>query len=371
MNKQVRILSGLHRGAEVSVASDDRCVVGSDAECSIVLFDPQVAPRHCVLQVDEFGVTCRALDASVSIDNEPLNPGEVATLEDFALIRCGQAALSVGPAQGDWKIAEHALHAPRSKPLYAVRSLRQLNPYALFATVLFGITCVIGLAYAALSDRPYELTASRVDAARTWLKKIAPEGSELTIGAEAAPSHELLLTGYVRDDKQMRSLLNASRATDFTPRIEVYAVDEMTASMHRLLRLAQLPCELQYQGAGQFACIETVPSDSVAMRLRTIARDVPGLRTLQVTVVPPPPVLAAEPAPSPPVVTSGPVRLTQKFAVLMFRNQRFLIGQYGERYREGEQFDGFTINRIGVDKIWFERDGQEFEFYVAALRTAK
>jgi hypothetical protein len=55
----------------------------------------------------------------------------------------------------------------------------------------------------------------------------------------------------------------------------------------------------------------------------------------------------------------------------MFRNQRFLIGPYGERYTEGDQFDGFRINRIGVDKILFERDGREFEFYVAALRAAK
>ena len=71
------------------------------------------------------------------------------------------------------------------------------------------------------------------------------------------------------------------------------------------------------------------------------------------------------------VVTSGPVRLTQKFSVLMWRNQRYLIGQFGERYREGEDFDGFKISRIGVDKILFERDGKEFEFYVAALRTSK
>jgi hypothetical protein len=55
----------------------------------------------------------------------------------------------------------------------------------------------------------------------------------------------------------------------------------------------------------------------------------------------------------------------------MWRNQRYLIGQFGERYREGEEFDGFKISRIGVDKIMFERDGKEFEFYVAALRTPK
>ena len=368
MSKQVRILSGLHRGAEVTVANDEHCVIGCDPECSIVLFDPQVAPRHCVLQADEFGLSCRALEAAVVVDDRPIAAGEVAKLEDFSLIRCGQAALSIGPPQGDWSIAERALTAPRTKPMHAVRSLRQLNPYALFATVLFGITCVIGLAYAALSDRSYELTPTRVEAARAWLKKIAPEGSELTIGADAAPSHQLLLTGYVRDDTQLRSLLSATRASDFAPRVEVYAIDEMTGSMERLLRLAELPCNLHYQGSGQYLCGETVPSETIAMRLRTIARDVPGLRALHVSVVPPPVVAAAPPAP---VVTSGPVRLTQKFSVLMWRNQRYLIGQFGERYREGEDFDGFKISRIGVDKILFERDGKEFEFYVAALRTPK
>lgn len=368
MSKQVRILSGLHRGAEVAVTSE-HCVIGSDPECSIVLFDPQVAPRHCVLQADEFGLSCRALDAAVTIDDRPVAAGEVAKLEDFSLIRCGQAALSIGPPSGDWSIAERALTTPRTKPMQAVRSLRQLNPYALFATVLLGITCVIGLAYAALSDRPYELTPSRVEAARAWLKKIAPEGSELTIGADASPSHQLLLTGYVRDDAQMRSLLSATRASDFAPRVEVYAVDEMTSSMDRLLRLADLACELRYQGSGQFLCAEAVPSDTIAMRLRTVARDVPGLRALHVSVVPPP-MVAAAPPPAP-VVASGPVRLTQKFSVLMWRNQKYLIGQFGERYREGEEFDGFRIARIDVDKIKFEREGKEFEFYVAALRTPK
>jgi hypothetical protein len=167
----------------------------------------------------------------------------------------------------------------------------------------------------------------------------------------------------------LRSLLSATRGSDFAPRVEVYAIDEMTSSMERLLRLADLACELRYQGSGQFLCAEAVPSDSVAMRLRTVARDVPGLRALHVSVVPPP-MVAAAPPPAP-VVESGPVRLTQKFSVFMWRNQKYLIGQFGERYREGEDFDGFKIARIDVAKIKFEREGKEFEFYVAALRTPK
>lgn len=369
MNRQLRILSGLHRGAEVPIGREQRCVIGSSAECSIVLFDAQVAPKHCVVQSDAFGLSCRALDAAVTIGDREIAAGEVAKLADFTLVRCGQAAFSVGSEAGDWSIPERALQAPRARSLHAVRSLRQINPYALFATVLLGITCVIGLAYAALSDRTYELTADRVEAARAWLKKIAPADSELAIGADTLPGQQLLLTGYVRNEPQLQALLAASRRSSFAPRVEVYSIDEMTAAMERLSRLAQLPCEPRYQGAGQFSCADAVSSDAVAAKLRMVARDVPGLRGLQISVLSPP-VVAAAPSPAAPP-PSDPVRLTQKFSVLMWRNQRYLIGQYGERYKEGEQFDGFKINRIGFDKILFEREGREFEFYVAALSLPK
>jgi hypothetical protein len=99
--------------------------------------------------------------------------------------------------------------------------------------------------------------------------------------------------------------------------------------------------------------------------LRSLARDVPGLRVLDIDVNSPPTAVASAPPPA-----GAPPRLTQKFSVLMFRNQRLLIGPYGERYREGEEFDGFKIDRIEIDKVTFARDGRQFDFYVAALRTA-
>lgn len=371
MSRQLRILSGLHRGAEVSLDREQRCVVGSSGDCSVVLFDAQVAPRHCVIQLDDFGLSCRALDAPVMLGERELAPGEVAKLDDLAPIRCGQAVLCAGPEGAQWPSEEALQAAPRMKPLQAVRSLRQLNPYALFATVLLGITCVIGLAYAALSDREYEITADRVAAARVWLESVAPEGSELAIGTDTLPGQQLLLTGYVSNEAHLQALLAASRRSSFAPRIEVYSVEDMKASMQRLSHLAQLPCEPRYDGGGQLACVDAVSSEFAASKLRMVSRDVPGLRGLQVTVQPPAVVAqAAAPLVEPPAAQPA-MRLTQKFSVLMWRNQRYLIGQYGERYREGEQFDGFTIHRIGVDKIMFERDGQQFEFYVAALRTPK
>lgn len=369
MSKQLRILSGVHRGAELALDDRERCVVGSAAQCSVVLLDSQVAPCHCLVQLDDFGPTCRALDAPVSVGERKIAAGEVARLEDFVPVRCGEAAFAVGPDNGDWTIAERALQPPKAK-LHAVRSLRQLNPFALFAMVLLGISGVIGLAYATLSDGPVELTANRIERARAWLKKVAPTGSELAIGASTTSREELLLTGYVRTKEQADDLLRASRNSGFTPRVEVYNIDQTIESMQRLAQLAQVDCQPQYQSAGQFECANAVSSEAIAGKLRMLAHDVPGLRALQVSVLPLPaaPVVAAVASTPPPEPLA---RLTQKFSVLMFRNQRYLIGPWGERYTEGQQFDGFTINRIGLDKIRFERDGREFEFYVAALRTPK
>ncbi len=369
MSRQLRILSGVHRGADLALNDQERCLVGSAPQCSVVLFDSQVAPRHCLVQIDDFGLTCRALDAPMTVGERKIAAGEVASLGDFVPVRCGEAAFAVGPQNGDWTIAERALQPPKAK-LQAVRSLRQLNPYALFAMVLLGILGVIGLAYATLSEPTFELTANRIEEARAWLKRVAPSGSELAIGASTTSREELLLTGYVPTRQQADGLLSASRASGFAPRLEIYSVEEMLESVQRMSRLAQVECEPQYQGSGQFACATAVSSEAIAGKLRVLAHDVPGLRALQVSVVPPPPAAVAA-APVATLPAEQPARLTQKFSVLMFRNKRYLIGPWGERYTEGEQFDGFTINRIALDKIQFERDGREFEFYVAALRTRR
>lgn len=365
MSKILRVLSGLHRGAEVPLAAEERYVIGSDAQSAVILCDRGVAAQHCVISADAYGWTCRALDAPLSVGDRELGKGEATDVDEFELIRCGDAAFSVGPAVGDWSAAELALRAPpRMTPVRALRSLQQLNPIILFATVLIGITFVIGLAYAALSESDVELTPARVEAARTWLRSVAPEGSELTIGADHASRDDLLLSGYVPHARQLHTLINASRSSRFNPRMDVYAVDEMMASMARLAHLSGVSCEPLYRTGGHLACSAVVDSEAAAARLRNAARDVPGLRSLDVRVVVPAPVAVA--AAEAPVAES--VRLTRKFSVLMIRNKRYLVGPYGEKYTEGEEFDGFKISRIGIDEVMFERDGREFQFYVAALR---
>ena len=364
MNKQIRILSGLHSGAESRLTADEGCVIGSDPNCSVVLYDAGVAARHCVITLDAYGVTCRALDASILVDNRRANrrkvaPGEALSLEDCQTIQCGSAVLAVGSEDAEWPEAQAAVTQYRDSALQAVRSLKRLNPYALFAAMLVAMTCAIGLAYAALSTSELELTPARIAAARQWLKTVAPAGSELQIGAESTRGAGLVLSGYVPFAHQVTLVSDAARNSGFQPRIEVYAVDFMVASMTRLAQLAGIPCSAQYRDAGRLACDQTVTNQELASRLRVLARDVGGLRDLEVNVKP-------LPVASPPVV-AAPVQITQKFSVLMFRHTRYLVGRHGKKYREGDEFDGFKISRIGLDQVVFERDGTQYEFYVAAL----
>lgn len=369
MNKQLRILKGLHHGAIIEIGPHERHLIGSDAECSVVMSDPGLAPRHCVIGSDDYGMTCRALDGAVSIDGRELAPGETRSLEDFAIIQCGGATLSVGPVAGDWSPATRALQAQENGPRSAMRYLQRLNPYALFTVVMLSIGAFITVAYATLSASDDELVTNRVEAARRWLTGTVPSGSELTVGVDNPGGSTLLLSGYVLSAAQAKTLAKASKSFDDDMRVEVHAVEDLLAGATRIAQLARVDCDPTYRGAGRVSCRKPVANDTAAVRLRSLARDVPGLRVLNVDIDAPPVALAAtSPQVEPP--SGEPPRLTRKFAVFMFRNQRMLIGPYGERYREGEQFEGLTIDRIELDKVIFARDGRQFEFHVAALQTA-
>jgi type III secretion system YscD/HrpQ family protein len=356
----VRLLRGLHQGATVDIPEDGRLTVGSDVCCAVVLCDKDVAAMHCQIIVDEIGVSCRALQAAITVDGKRVGSGEIVDVAQGQLVACGTAAFVIGEAASDWSAVERELAAQGSRR-GALISLRNANPYVLFASVLIGITGLLSLAYAAISDVSASRMPTKVEAARRWLAQIAPHGSELHIGIDQRNGEQLLLSGYVPANELRVKLTNEVARSSFRPRLEVFTIDEMLTEMSRLADRAGIPCEPQYRSEGQLACARTVTSDEQAARLRTFARDVPGLRSLDIRVVASPaPVVAAAPTPR-------VSQITQRFAVLMFRNQRFLVNEHGKRFTEGDEFDGLRIERIEIDRVIFARDGRSYEFYVAAL----
>ncbi len=259
-----------------------------------------VARKHCVVQSDAFDLSCRAPKLQSAVGDCEIAPGEVTRLEEPNRFDAARPPVIIerrehGLVRRQWR------SRPEPAPLRAVRSLRQLNPCALFATVQFGITCVIGLAYAALPDRPYELTPDRNRRGSTWLKSIAPDGSELTIGARYAQPRAaaIVLTGCVRG--ATAAGVARRQPTLDIPRHARAAYTHRGDGRRQMDRLLDwLNCLVSLAGEqGQLACTEAAPSDAVAANCAWW-RDVPGLRALQVSVLPPPIVAAAPPPPAQP-----------------------------------------------------------------------
>jgi len=102
-SRTVRVVQGLQEGAEFSLDPGLPCVIGSDASCTAVLLDENVAPRHCLLSIDDRIVRCTALDESVRIGTSKLEPGATARIFDYQTIEIGNASFAVRPADEDWE----------------------------------------------------------------------------------------------------------------------------------------------------------------------------------------------------------------------------------------------------------------------------
>ena len=97
----LKILAGVHAGAEVTL-SDEEAVLGRDDACDFVLDDAGLAARHFSLRAGPDGVRLAVLDpgSPVMVAGQPVE-GD-ADLEPYQVVSCGGLALAVGPADRPW-----------------------------------------------------------------------------------------------------------------------------------------------------------------------------------------------------------------------------------------------------------------------------
>jgi type III secretion protein D len=84
---ELRILSGLHRGATLPLDDDSTLVMGADEAADVVLLDPGIEPQHATLRTTGEGWALSMLDGELlgADTNQPLEsadlmPGEFARL---------------------------------------------------------------------------------------------------------------------------------------------------------------------------------------------------------------------------------------------------------------------------------------------------
>lgn len=363
--RTLHVARGQRRGADVPLAPGSTCVIGSSAlHCDAVLGDKGVARTHCALALNARAhVTITALDAPVWVGQRELPPGASMAMPDFLPLRCGEATLLVGPEGSDWSfsmVAAESAPGLSHHATAAMRRVRAASPLAFAALLLGSALTVAGSVWGAVNwlTAPHDVAQADLARAQRWLLGVSPRGSELQLIVDDA-SQRLVVTGYVATESQREALESAMVRQDSMLRPEVVSVEDMLTSLARVARKHGLACEAAYRGAGRAACGNEITDARAAEELQAAAASrVAGLRELSLRVA------------APAEVAKPRSRSDARHFAVMMSNLRGnqLIGPAGERWREGDAFDGMTIRRILFDQVVFERDRDEVVRYLAELR---
>jgi hypothetical protein len=378
--RALHFAQGLQRGVSMSLEPGSVCVIGASAESStVVLLDDGVASRHCALMLDGTGrVTCTAFESAVRVGDRELKPGESMALPDLMPLHCGEAMLLVGPEDADWSRPLSAAPADGAgawtRWIGALRNARATHPATTLAVASATAVLLVGSVWGAVRyvTAPLRLSVDNVAEAQQWLKTVAPAGSELQLISDET-RQRLVVSGYVPTNYQRELLVATVAEQAEAPRSEVYSVEQLLASVVRMAQLEGLACVAAYGGAGRVSCTNDIDKPQAADRLRAASAQVAGLRELSLQVSAPPTVApnsAMVPAAGTSPVSQGAkgVAVGRKFSIFMSKRGKHLIGPAGERYSEGDVFEGLTIRSIALDHVVFERDQQQYVFYVAQMR---
>lgn len=101
----LRVLSGVQLGAEMSLMPAEY-LIGSGDEADIILADAALKWKHAGITVDSEGASIEAIEGSVSIGSERLEPGKRRQLEMPATLVIGMLIIGIGKQTTDWSQVE-------------------------------------------------------------------------------------------------------------------------------------------------------------------------------------------------------------------------------------------------------------------------
>jgi Inner membrane component of T3SS, cytoplasmic domain len=191
-NVTLVIASGLHRGATLELC-DGAYLIGSDANCDIVLRDKPIAPRHCVLTLEASGLSLRDLRGDAP---QLLSPQSVA--------REHETLRSVYDIGGVLVTLAERAPPSRSKPKPALageRGATRLLPGVLVAGLV--LTAIGWAAVYRLAERPAADVAGRATVSRMPAPADLIDEVRDTLGVPGLQitfdGHRMQIAGETRD----------------------------------------------------------------------------------------------------------------------------------------------------------------------------
>lgn len=329
----LRLIRGVHAGAERRCGSGDVVVIGGGDDCDLILADAAVQTHHCIVSVigDEIGV--RAVEAAVRAGGCEVAPGEQVRIAPFDVVEIGAAAFALGPATDEeaWTRVREAMSTPANDAAaggaipFAARRPRRRLAIGIGVAVAGVVTC----AMAAQLLRPVPPTLE----ARHALAEQIVQSSDLPEVKVGDDHGRLRVSGVVSDAEQADKLREAlSRSPAAGAEVDLRSGNGIARDVVDVLRLSGIAAEGRYLNDGQ---VEVRGHFGDQAKLQNVVesramREIGGLKKVATVNLDTPP--AAAPA--------KPADESKLISEVVGGNDPYIVTRDGSRYYVGAKLPG-------------------------------
>lgn len=268
---RLKLLTGLHAGAERECHEGDMLIVGGHADCDVILADADVAERHCVIGFTQSSLVVRPIATGVQTASMPLARGQTHAVPLFQPVQLGSVELIAGPADDPvWSERYSGLTPPPVR-----RLLQPGTRLPMAAMALAAIALCTAIALSASTREPEVEQPSPRKSLTLVLDELRLDETSLLPGS----GQSLQITGTVPDDAARDELRRRAAAIDPGALVSVRVGADIANDVREALRLEGIRAQTEYVGAGQVLVTGHFPDEE---RVESILKsrlvlEIPGL----------------------------------------------------------------------------------------------
>lgn len=267
----LRVIGGIHVGAQHPLGDQGALLIGSAPDCDIVLADHDVQPHHCVVTRRGNKLSIRAFAVPLSIGDRTIGAGDQQALAAGNPIDIGDARLVIANPESPSDTAS----VPRDS---------DENAWSRGWQIVLGTIMVSGmllLTFAALMMR--QPSEPSEDGPEIWLHAASalieqmslPELEVVLDGAD-----QIRVTGVIPSSSDRAALLESLDARGIPAAVDVRVGDEIAEDVREVLRLSGVESQARYLGDGRVE-VRGALGDAQALETMVESRamnDIAGLR---------------------------------------------------------------------------------------------
>lgn len=325
----LRVVSGLHSGAERELAGGEMILIGSGEDCDMVLADAGVAAHHALLSFLDGRFSLRALDAPLHVGTAMIHPGDPVELDRVQRVGIGEAAIAFGAADdAGWERHVPGGLGPRPAPERTARPFTRRLP----AIAAVAVLSLAALGLFAVLVPP----AAEAPDGREQLQRLVPEYGIDDGQASLDPQGRLVLTGTVADTATRERIARRIADERIDARLELRTGDDIAGDVAEILRGQGITARTRYLGNGDVE-VTGAFEDEAALRAASFSRAMREVKGV-VRVIPVDVSRSAVARRQAPVAPPKPVRI--RVASIVRGDNPHLVSGKGDRYEVGAELPG-------------------------------